>query len=100
VKLKKQQRLGDDVHNVSRGAIRSNWVQRFFFVFVFMYRLWKRFWCLERFCHFDYLAICFLKECHSASSLVLASCIIYIVSFSQSKKCLMIYATIIQCIFS
>jgi hypothetical protein len=24
VKLKKQQRLGDDVHNVSRGAIRSN----------------------------------------------------------------------------
>jgi hypothetical protein len=45
-------------------------------------------------------AICFLKECHSASSLVLASCIIYIVSFSQSKKCLMIYACIVQCIFS
>jgi hypothetical protein len=45
-------------------------------------------------------AICFLKECHSASSLVLASCIIYIVPFSQSKKCLMIYATIVQCIFA
>jgi hypothetical protein len=26
-----------------------------FFVFVFMYRLWKSFWCLERFFHFDYL---------------------------------------------
>ncbi len=67
-----------------------------FFVFVFMYRLWKRFWCLERFCQST--AICFLKECHSASCLVLASCIIYIVSFSQSKKFLMIYATIVQCI--
>jgi hypothetical protein len=34
VKLKKKQRIGDDLHNVSRGAIGSNWVQRFFFVFV------------------------------------------------------------------